>query len=84
MKIDLSKNVEINNFSEYIFWSYKKNAILPVEVVADRVILYGEIKDMLLLMKLVNKESIIKVLKKISDTGRYKKRINFFEKIILN
>ena len=75
MKIDLSKNVKINNFSEYIFWSYKKNAILPVEVVADRVILYGEIKDMLLL---------IKFLKKISDTRRYKKIINFFEKIILN
>ncbi len=73
--------MKITFFSKYIFWSYKKDADLPERVVIRQVILYGEVKDMLALTKLVNKTAIKNVLEKLDD--RYKKRRNFIEKVIL-
>ncbi len=76
--------MKITGFSSYPFWSYHKNADLPEQVVIRQIVLYGEISDMVLLAKKIDKLTIQKELLKIS-TGYpgNKKRINFFEKVIL-
>ncbi|MCK4446190.1 MAG: hypothetical protein KAW56_03825 [Candidatus Marinimicrobia bacterium] len=75
--------MNIKNFSKHIFWSYNKNADLPEETIIWQVLLYGEIKDMVLLVKQIDKEVIIQVMKKISFLGRYNRRLNFIKKVIL-
>ncbi len=75
--------MKTSQFSENIFWSYKKNVDLPKEIITRQVILYGEVKDMILLAKQIDKKIIIQEIKKIVSTGRYNKRINFIKKIIL-
>lgn len=75
--------MNIKNFSKHIFWSYNKNADLPEETIIWQVLLYGEIKDMVLLVKQIDKEVIIQVVKKISFLGRYNRRLNFIKKVIL-
>jgi len=68
-------------FSKHIFWSYKRDANLPDEIIIEQVSLYGEIQDMLLLQKLFSKNKIRTVLLKFKK--RYPKRIHFIEKVIL-
>ena len=75
--------MNIKNFSKHIFWSYNKNADLSEETIIWQVLLYGEIKDMVLLVKQIDKEVIIQVMKKISFLGRYNRRLNFIKKVIL-
>ena len=75
--------MKINKFSKYIFWSYKPDANLPESLITEKVILYGEVKDMILLTKLVDKKVIRLILDKISKAKSSKKRINFFKKVIL-
>jgi hypothetical protein len=75
--------MRIDKFSKYIFWSYKNKADLPESIIANNVILYGDIKDMVLLTELLDKEIIIKTIDRLSKLNRAKKRINFFKKVIL-
>ena len=75
--------MKINKFPKYIFWSYKENANLPISIIAKNVIQYGDVKDIVLLTKLIGKEEIKKSVEKISMTNKCKKRINFIEKVIL-
>jgi len=75
--------MEIKGFSPHIFWSYDKESELKPEVVIRQVIVYGEVKDMVLLAKKVGREKIFDVIKKWKDRDKYDKHINFMEKVIL-
>lgn len=75
--------MKINRFPKYIFWSYKENADLPISVIAKNVIQYGDVKDIVLLTKLIGAEELKNSLENISVTNKSKKRINFIEKVIL-
>lgn len=72
-----------SGFSEHLFWSYNKNKDLPPEVIARDIILYGEIRDMILLKKIINRSIINKVLEDLSKRRVNAKRIFFIRKIIL-
>jgi len=75
--------MNIAGFSEYPFWSYKKTADLPEEVVIRQIVLYGEIRDMIRLTQLISREHIDNILMQLSSSdSRNKKRINFFRKVI--
>lgn len=73
--------MDISEFSPHIFWSYKKDADLPNELVIAQVSLYGEIEDMILMKKFFTKKEILKVLKPLN--AKHPKRIHFIEKVIL-
>jgi len=73
--------MNISNFSKHIFWSYKENVNLPDEVVIQQVITYGEIEDIVKMVKIYNKEKILTNLEKIKK--RYPKRYNFIKKVFL-
>jgi hypothetical protein len=75
--------MEIKDFSPHIFWSYDKESELKPEVVIKQVIVYGEVKDMVLLAKKVGKEKIYDVMKNWKDREKYDKHINFMERVIL-
>ena len=70
----------ISHFSKHIFWSYKKDADLPDDLVIRRVILHGELKDIQKLTRLYDKKRIHSVLKTVEGN---KKRIHFVEKVFL-
>ena len=76
--------MKITGFSKYLFWSYDKNADLPEEIIITQILLYGEIKDMLHLVKLIGKEKVQKVVASIKINRQNSKRINFFQKVILS
>jgi len=76
--------MQINNFPSHIFWSYKPDANLPDELVAEQVLLHGDIEDMLLLLRLMDEEKIIRATNKIEASGRWIKRVNFINKVLLS
>lgn len=76
--------MKINNFLHHIFWSYKPDADLPDEVVAEQVLLYGDVEDMFLLVKLMSYEKIKQAKNKIEATGRWHKRVYFISKVVLS
>jgi len=73
----------IKNYSKQAFWNYKKDADLPQEIVCERVILYGEIEDMISLVKSADRDLLLEVLDELNKANRYRKRINFFKKVIM-
>ena len=73
--------MNINKFSKYIFWSYKKDADLPDSLVIEKVALYGELEDLITLSKLYDKDKIVKILQKLKSKNT--KRVNFILKVIL-
>ncbi len=75
--------MDIKGFSPHIFWSYNKSADLNTSMVIKQVIAFGEIKDMLLLVKKVGKTSILDVIENWQGREKYEKHINFVEKVIL-
>jgi hypothetical protein len=75
--------MQITAFPHHIFWSYAPQADLPEEIVAEQVILYGDLTDLFRLQDLVSKSSIEKANQKIEANGRWLKRVNFVNKIIL-
>ncbi|MBK7107147.1 MAG: hypothetical protein IPH62_17885 [Ignavibacteriae bacterium] len=75
--------MNIDKFPKYIFWSYKEKADLPLSVITQNVLLYGDVKDIILLTKLVEIKEIKKTVEKITNKNKYKKRINFIEKVII-
>ena len=75
--------MKTTEFPRYIFWSYSKDADLPEQIVAEQVILYGDLDDLFRLSTLIPKETITAVNQKIQATGRWEKRTHFINKIIL-
>lgn len=71
-------------FSKHIFWSYKSNADLPKQIIIKRVIAYGEIPDLLKLSESIPAIDIMHEISNWKEQGRYKKRIYFLKKIILD
>lgn len=71
-------------FSPHIFWSYNPSANLPDEIVIKQVILYGEIKDKIHLVKLAGKDKILEVIRKWSPKRNEEKHIYFMENVILS
>ena len=75
--------MNINCFSKHIFWNYDADADIPDNIVTKHVFLYGETKDMINLISLVDELILIRVLNEIKKSKRFKKRVNFIEKVIL-
>lgn len=76
--------MQISAFPRHIFWSYAPQADLPEEIVAEQVILYGDLTDIFRLQDLVSKANIAKANQKIEAKGRWLKRVHFINKVILN
>lgn len=76
--------MDIKGFSPHIFWSYNKSADIEPGIIIRQVIAYGEIQDMLLLVKRLDKERILSTIDKWQDREHNEKRINFFKKVILD
>ncbi len=76
--------MQISHYPQSIFWSYAPNADLPDELVAEQVILYGDLDDIFRISKELPQELIQKVTDKIAERGHWEKRVNFMNKIILN
>lgn len=77
------KSLPINNFSRHIFWSYKESAILPEQEVIRRVVSYGDVQDLVKLSEMLPVSIIIQAINTWKEKGRFDKRINFFQKVIL-
>lgn len=75
--------MDIKGFSPHIFWSYKRSAELKPEVVIRQVIAYGEVKDMILLVKKAGKGKIRDEIKEWKNREKFEKHINFVERVIL-
>jgi hypothetical protein len=71
----------ISNFSRHIFWSYKKGADLPDDIVIKQVISYGELSDIITLTTLYRKDMLRAKIKKFYLSN--KKRANFILKVFL-
>ena len=79
-----NEQIDISGFPKHIFWSYEKDAKLSKSIVIEHVILYGELNDYKKLLDLVSKSDIKEVTERIEKSGRFKKRINFVNKVILS
>ena len=75
--------MKVSGFSRHIFWSYKEDADIPVERFIKQVVSYGEVSDFVTLSEKIFQNTIIEVLKNWKEKDRYKKRIHFMDKIIL-
>ena len=66
-------------FSSTYFWSYKKDADLPKEEIIEKVLLYGSLKEMFMLLKLFGYEKCYEVYKNqiLPQKERYPRLINF-------
>ncbi len=59
-------------FKANYFWSYKKDADLPVSIVTEKVLIYGDFEDIFSLQRVVGKEMMVKVWnEKIRGKPRY-------------
>jgi hypothetical protein len=76
--------MNISVFPKHIFWSWKGNSDLPEELVAEQVILYGDLDDLFLLSKIVPQKIIKNANDKIISSGKYLKRTNLITKVILD
>ena len=75
--------MDIRDFSPHIFWSYDRGADIEPEVVIRQVIAYGEVRDMMLLVKRINRERILEVIGNWKEQDKHYKRIHFFTTVIL-
>ncbi len=61
-------------FKANYFWSYKEDADLPVSIVAEKVLIYGDFEDIFALQREVGQETMVKVWnEKIRGKPRYEK-----------
>jgi hypothetical protein len=79
----LQNNLPINIFSRHIFWSYNEDANLPEEEIVRKVISYGDIEDLVKLSEVLPISRIVQLLKTWKERTRFEKRINFFQKVII-
>ena len=75
--------MKITAFPQHLFWSYGRQADLPAELVAEQVILYGDLDDLFQLSDMVSRDIIFVANQKITATGRWHKRSYFVNKVIL-
>jgi len=75
--------MDIREFSPHLFWSYDKDADIKPEIVVRQVIAYGEIRDMILLARSVEKKKILLAINHWKEQEKHMKHINFFKKVIL-
>lgn len=75
--------MKITTFPKHLFWSYSAAADLPEQLVAEQVILYGDLDDLFRPSDLVSMDVIDTANQKIMARGRWKKRTFFVNKIIL-
>lgn len=75
--------MDIKDFSPHIFWSYDNSSELKPEIIIRQVIIYGEVKDMILMERMVGRTKIHNTIRNWKDRDKYEKHINFFEKVIL-
>jgi len=73
----------ITPFPKYIFWQYKPNADLPDLVVLENLLLYGDLDDLLKVPQLFPNQQILQIQQKIEAGGRWKKRANFIDKLLI-
>ncbi len=83
LSFDYLSGMDIKGFSPHIFWSYYRSKELKPEVVIRQVIAYGEVKDMILLVKKVGERKIHDEIRKWKDREKFDKHINFMERVIL-
>ena len=76
--------INISDFPKHIFWNYAEGALLEKSIIIERVLLYGELSDFRKLMSLVTRDDIRKVNDQIEKSGKFKKRTNFINKVILS
>jgi hypothetical protein len=62
---------------------YRPDSDLPEEVIVDQIIRYGDMQDLFKLPATFSADVIQKVVLKIAGQERWKKRIYFVNKIIL-
>ncbi|MDY0279115.1 MAG: hypothetical protein RBR35_00975 [Salinivirgaceae bacterium] len=74
--------MQINKFSKHIFWPFQEGADLPEAVIIRQVLSYGEVADLLTLNEIMPPAKVKEVILKWKDKDRYRKRINFFNKVI--
>ena len=75
--------MKIAEFPHHLFWSYNSQADLPDDLVAEQVILYGDLDDLFHLSDLVSHDIIDAVNRKIMTKKRWQKRTHFVNKVIL-
>ncbi len=75
--------LSISDFQKHIFWNYKSDATLDEDIIIENVLLYGELSNYSKLKRLVSNDSIRKIIDKIENTGRYRRRVNFVRKVML-
>ena len=75
--------MKISEFPQHLFWSYSLHADLPEELVAEQVILYGDLDDLFRLSDMVSQDIIAAANQKIMANGRWQKRSYFVNKVIL-
>ena len=75
--------MKITGFPHHLFWSYTSEVDLPEELVAEQVILFGDLDDLFRLSDLVSNDIIAAANQKISAGGRWHKRRHFVNKVIL-
>ena len=75
--------MQITQYPKHIFWEYKPEADLPDLVVLEKMLLYGDLDDLLFLPHHFSPDQIKLVLKNMEAGGRWKKRAFFIKKIVL-
>ncbi len=59
-------------FEANYFWSYKKDADLPVGIIAEKVLIYGDFEDIYWLQGEIGAETMVKVWnQRIRENPRY-------------
>jgi len=78
------RTLNVTSYPRYLFWNYSPKAQdLPVKVVVRRVLLYGDIDDMVRLRDEVSPKRLQEVADDLRASGRFLKRANFIEKILI-
>jgi hypothetical protein len=61
-------------FKANYFWSYKKDADLPISIIAEKVLIYGDFEDIFSLQREIGAEPLVKVWnEKIRKNPRYER-----------
>lgn len=71
-------------FSGHIFWSYKRDADLPENIIIQQVIAYGELKDFLLLSRMFSADQINEAIKLWKNKSKHIREINLLKKVYLD
>lgn len=78
------RTLDVSGYPRYLFWNYSPQAKdLPEKVVVRRVLLYGDLDEMFRLRKEVSPHRLQEVADELRSRGRFLKRANFIEKILI-